>query len=106
MPTFPLERGENVYKNDADQCPSYCDRILFKNNTTCRARILEYGSLANYWGGDHRPVFMNMRIRTMPQDFISPFTLMDPTRPVQGRDPGSEVGPGSLLVLSGSTTGG
>ena len=66
MPTYKLKRGENVYKDDADQCPSYCDRILFKNNTSCRAIILEYGSLADYWGSDHRPVFMKMRMRTMP----------------------------------------
>jgi hypothetical protein len=36
MPTYKRADLENdTYVNKKDQCPSYTDRILFKNNTRC-----------------------------------------------------------------------
>ncbi len=39
MPTYKRREDSNEYKNKNDQCPSYTDRILFKNNTDCRTEI-------------------------------------------------------------------
>ena len=33
-PTYKRDSKENKYINKKNQAPSYCDRILFKNNTT------------------------------------------------------------------------
>ena len=85
MPTYKRQTELNEFKNKNEQCPSYTDRILFKNNTNCRAEVLQYGCHENYWGSDHRPVFTIMKIKTKPCSYINPVTLLNPQLPVQGR---------------------
>ena len=85
LPTYKREAKSTGFVKKDDQCPSYCDRILFKNNSKCQADIVEYGSHEYYYGSDHRPVFMKMRLKTEPCDYIDPINLLDPLKPVQGR---------------------
>ena len=85
MPTYKRRDDCNDFKNKNEQCPSYTDRILFKNNTNCHTQTYEYGCHEDYWGSDHRPVFVRMQIKTKPCSYINPVTLLNPQLPVQGR---------------------
>jgi len=85
MPTYKRRDDCNEFKNKNEQCPSYTDRILFKNNTNCWTRIKQYGCHEEYYGSDHRPVFVRMQIRTKPCSYVNPITLINPQLPVQGR---------------------
>ena len=46
--------------------------------------IQEYSCHENYWGSDHRPVYVHVQIVTQPQHFISPASLLTPETPIQG----------------------
>ena len=83
MPTYKLDTEIwDEYIGEEEQCPSYTDRILFKNNTNCTMQITEYGNYPKFTGSDHRPVYLKMKITTKPCDYINPRTLLDPTVPV------------------------
>ena len=64
MPTYKREKNSNGYVNKKEQCPSYTDRILVKNNSNCKMTISEYGCHENYWGSDHRPVYNLVKVIT------------------------------------------
>ena len=85
MPTYKRMKHNNDYKNKKEQCPSYTDRIMFKNNTSCPALITEYSCYDDYFGSDHRPVFMKLKLKTQPFNYLDPQTLVNPDTPVQGR---------------------
>ena len=62
-PTYKRNFDDNNYKNKKSQAPSYCDRILFKNNT-------QYDHVTNFytcndfiWGSDHRPVYLSLTLK-------------------------------------------
>jgi len=78
-------KTHNDYKNKNDQCPSYTDRIMFKNNTTCPSLITEYNCRDDYFGSDHRPVYLSLKLKTKPCFFMDPERLIDPTMINQGR---------------------
>jgi hypothetical protein len=84
MPTYKREKNSNNYVNKKEQCPSYTDRILLKNNSNCPLEITEYNAHETYWGSDHRPVYAIVRMVTQPQNYINASALLDPTKPIQG----------------------
>ena len=48
MPTYKRADFDNsAFVNKKDQCPSYTDRVLFRNNTKCAAQAHEYSSIDN-----------------------------------------------------------
>jgi len=61
-----------MYKNKKNQAPSYCDRILFKNNTVYPYTINIYGCLDNLFGSDHRPVYLSLNIKAARDDEVRP----------------------------------
>ena len=71
QPTYKREKNQNTFVNKKDQCPSYTDRILVKNNSSCPLLIQEYGAHETYWGSDHRPVYAHVKAVTQPQYFIN-----------------------------------
>ena len=68
MPTYKRNVDDNSYKNKKNQAPSYCDRILFKNNTVFPYTINIYGCLDNYFGSDHRPVYLSLNMKGARDD--------------------------------------
>jgi hypothetical protein len=65
MPTFnadPSAKNQFV-KNESNDAPSYTDRILIKNNTTCKIKITDYESRDDILGSDHRPVQMVFKVK-------------------------------------------
>ena len=59
-PTYKRTKESNVFINKNEQCPSYTDRILFKNNSNCEFTIYNYNAHEEYFGSDHRPVYLHM----------------------------------------------
>ena len=68
MPTYKRNIDDNSYKNKKNQAPSYCDRILFKNNTVYPYTINIYSCLDNLFGSDHRPVYLSLNIKAARDD--------------------------------------
>ena len=63
MPTYKRHDTDNsIYVNKKDQCPSYTDRIIYKNNTNCKIDIHTYTSIDDQFGSDHRPVVLDLTI--------------------------------------------
>ena len=61
LPTYKLSRTEpHVYVNKKEQAPSYCDRILMKNNTKDSVKCTEYQAYHDVFGSDHRPVTLSI----------------------------------------------
>ena len=84
MPTYKRHTHTNEFVNKKDQCPSYTDRVLVKNNSSCAHQIMHYGAHEEFWGSDHRPVFTLMRVVTQPQQYMNPLSLLNQETPVQG----------------------
>ena len=64
LPSYKLSNYERqVYVNKKDQAPSYCDRVLYKNNMAIKAKPLSYESLDECYGSDHRPVVLQLALR-------------------------------------------
>lgn len=84
MPTYKREKNTNSYINKKEQCPSYTDRILVKNNSNCALAIREYRALEEYWGSDHRPVQAIYSLVTQPQNFLNVPVLLNRNVSVQG----------------------
>ena len=63
FPTYKRHEQDNTYINKKSQAPSYCDRILFKNNTSLPHVINYYGSNDSVFGSDHRPVVLSMTLK-------------------------------------------
>ena len=62
-PTYKRNMEDNEYKNKKNQAPSYCDRILFKNNTANEIQFNYYTCIDDIYGSDHRPVVLSLRIK-------------------------------------------
>lgn len=63
LPTYKLSKTEDRYIDKKDQAPSYCDRVLYKNNMAIKAKPLSYESLDECYGSDHRPVVLQLALR-------------------------------------------
>ena len=86
MPTYKRDANDNrIYINKKNQCPSYTDRILYKNNTQCAIDVQSYECIDNQFGSDHRPVCLNLTVYAEPIDFINPSILFNTLIPDQGR---------------------
>jgi hypothetical protein len=64
QPTYKRNCDDNQYKNKKNQAPSYCDRILFRNNTSYNYNIKKYECGDNVFGSDHRPISMSIHLKT------------------------------------------
>jgi len=62
MPTYKRSIEENFYINKKNQAPSYCDRILYKNNVQSENQVLYYDCQEGVLGSDHRPVLLSLVI--------------------------------------------
>ena len=63
LPSYKLSKTANQYIDKKDQAPSYCDRILYKNNTSLNIQVLSYEALHHIQGSDHRPIVLKMVIK-------------------------------------------
>jgi len=75
MPTYKCEIFQNngKYINKKDQCPSYTDRILLKqNDSTSEIKFNKYYTREEVFGSDHRPVYLDCTIRLGLVNFIEP----------------------------------
>ena len=62
-PTYKRNFNNNLYKNKKSQAPSYCDRILFKNNTVFPYHVIWYDCVSDVYGSDHRPVILALVLK-------------------------------------------
>lgn len=68
-PTYKRNFDDNNYKNKKSQAPSYCDRILFKNNTPYDYVVNFYTCNDFIYGSDHRPVYLSLTLKKgLPMD--------------------------------------
>ena len=44
------------YVDKKDQAPSYCDRVLYKNNSTLKVEGISYECHHDVYGSDHRAI--------------------------------------------------
>ena len=63
MPTYKMSDQKDVYVNKNDQAPSYCDRVLFKNNMPIKWVPEFYKSMPYVFGSDHRPVQLGLTLK-------------------------------------------
>jgi hypothetical protein len=65
MPTYKRDSNSNgVYINKKEQCPSFTDRVLFKqNDKNGSVRFNEYMCRDQIFGSDHRPVFLDLDLK-------------------------------------------
>ena len=64
LPTYKRNSDDNEYKNKKNQAPSYCDRILFRNNTCYSYTVNKYECNDHVFGSDHRPVSLSINLKT------------------------------------------
>ena len=85
MPTYKRNALDNdVYVNKKNQCPSYTDRILFKCNSKCQVDVLEYTSIDDQFGSDHRPVALSLVMNLKPFNYLDPSIFLNTLIPDQG----------------------
>ena len=63
MPSYKLKKDQLVYIDKKDQAPSYCDRVLYKNNSNLALEILSYECFHDVYGSDHRPVALGFALK-------------------------------------------
>lgn len=62
-PTFKIKtKNSTEYENVKNECPSYCDRILLKQNSPDEIISTDYRSLPVH-GSNHLPVALNFSIK-------------------------------------------
>ena len=65
LPTYKLATDKLQYVNKKDQCPSYTDRVLFKNNSSLEVVDDFYQAGHDVFGSDHRPVLRAITIKKL-----------------------------------------
>ena len=85
-PTYKREFDQAFsYINKKEQCPSYCDRIMFKSNDQHSSIVgTYYNSIESILGSDHRPVTLSCTVTFPFENFVDSGRLQDVTRPHQG----------------------
>ena len=61
-PTYKCHKTNNdddSFVNKKNQCASFTDRIMFKNNTPASWRFHKYDSIPHVHNSDHRPIFLD-----------------------------------------------
>ena len=85
LPSYKMELNKLKYKEKKNQAPSYCDRVLFKNNSSLEVIEDFYTCLHNVFGSDHRPVQRALTIKNFKQpDFADVQKLLDMNCTIQG----------------------
>jgi hypothetical protein len=81
-PTYKCSDSSNEcadYINKKEQCPSYTDRILFKNNTSCEWKFNNYTSIPHVLNSDHRPVMLDISIKPHIVNYLDSERLINKT---------------------------
>jgi hypothetical protein len=81
MPTYKRDSNSNgVYINKKEQCPSFTDRVLFKqNDKNGSVRFNEYMCRDQIFGSDHRPVFLDLDLKVAQEVLLEPQLLLNPS---------------------------
>ena len=84
-PSYKMSTKKHEYVNKRDQAPSYCDRVLYKNNTSLTVSEESYQCHHDVYGSDHRPISLLMKIKNFKQPNYADITkLLDIENPRQG----------------------
>jgi len=63
MPTYKQNsKNPGQYVNKNDQCPSFTDRVLMRNNSSQVIKNARYRPLKHVMGSDHQPVQLDFQI--------------------------------------------
>ena len=83
MPTYKCNFFDNLgYINKKEQCPSYTDRILVKvNDRNNKIKYNQYSTKGEIFGSDHRPVFLDLTLKTMFDNLMDPVLFMNIEEP-------------------------
>ena len=69
--TYRRSRIHDQFSNKKEQSPSYTDRIYIHTSPHLESKIVEYGSMNEHLGSDHRPVYAQIMCQiSLP--FIKP----------------------------------
>ena len=79
LPTYKLAKNELTYIDKKDQAPSYCDRVLYKNNSNLAIETQSYRCLHDIHGSDHRPVALALSIKNFSQPTYYDLAMMTDT---------------------------
>ena len=71
LPTYKLALDKLQYVNKKDQCPSYTDRVLFKNNSSLEVVDDFYQAGHDVFGSDHRPVLRAITIKNLKNSMFA-----------------------------------
>lgn len=63
LPSYKMSKDSLVYINKKNQAPSYCDRVLYKNNSCLEVVEDYYNCLNTVYGSDHRPVALCLTMK-------------------------------------------
>jgi len=77
IPTYRLLRSTPVWSRKKDQCPSWCDRILWAQQPTCKLNPISYDSMPEVYGSDHRPVLAEFDVEVQAPFFAGNITNAD-----------------------------
>ncbi len=82
-PTYKRDFKSNLtYINKKEQCPSYCDRVLVKQNCKqSKINFIKYASCDEVLGSDHRPVYLHYKVGLVFEHYMDPYRLMNPITP-------------------------
>lgn len=80
LPTYKRSKTDKSFVNKKNQAPSYCDRILVKNNTSNQLNVTNYTSLEDFYGSDHRPVVLEFETELPPIRYMNMDHLLNPQK--------------------------
>ena len=84
-PSYKMSTSKHEYVNKRDQAPSYCDRVLYKNNSGRRVQEESYQCHHDVYGSDHRPISLLLKVKNFKQpSFCNLTKLLDMSCPRQG----------------------
>ena len=84
-PSYKMSVTKVEYVNKKDQAPSYCDRVLYKNNTPLKLEEMSYECHHDVFGSDHRAVSAHLKIKNFGmQNYCDLQQMLDIQKPVQG----------------------
>ena len=63
LPSYKMDKKKMLYIDKKDQAPSYCDRVIYKNNSSMEVQEIEYDCLHDVHGSDHRPAVLKLNIK-------------------------------------------